>query len=250
MSQELRRKIEARRRIYLVRHGEVSYFDATGRPHPHRSVPLNEDGRKQALEARDALARVPIDRAVCTGLPRTQETAQIILAGRDLRPETLTALQEVSPGPFAKESLGSAFEAFFTNAFAGSASRESQFLGGESFGAFQDRVIPAFQALLADPAWKHLLLVAHGGTNRLLLLYALGADLTALGALEQDAGCINVIDVHEENRLVIRQMNLSPRRALELSPWTTTLEKIYLDHYEQAARAIESGAANGPRRTS
>ena len=106
MSQELRRKIEARRRIYLVRHGEVSYFDPAGRPHPHRSVPLNEDGRKQALEARDALARVPIDRAVCTGLPRTQETAEIILAGRDLRPETLTALQEVSPGPFAKESLG------------------------------------------------------------------------------------------------------------------------------------------------
>lgn len=37
-----------RRRIYLMRHGAVTYFDATGRLILPETVPLNEDGRRQA----------------------------------------------------------------------------------------------------------------------------------------------------------------------------------------------------------
>ena len=50
MSQQLRQNIEARRRVYLVRHGEVSYFDDAGTPHRPDLVPLNEEGREQARE--------------------------------------------------------------------------------------------------------------------------------------------------------------------------------------------------------
>ncbi|MDF3837831.1 histidine phosphatase family protein, partial [Cupriavidus basilensis] len=33
-----------RRRVYLMRHGAVTYFDATGRPALPELVPLNETG--------------------------------------------------------------------------------------------------------------------------------------------------------------------------------------------------------------
>src|SRR5258706_366845 len=39
-----------RRRVYLMRHGEVSYFP-DGRPVPPEGVPLNDEGRAQARAA-------------------------------------------------------------------------------------------------------------------------------------------------------------------------------------------------------
>ncbi len=59
-----------RRRIYLMRHGDVSYFDAAGRPFRPDTVPLNDAGRLQAEAAGRLLADVPIDRVVASDLPR------------------------------------------------------------------------------------------------------------------------------------------------------------------------------------
>nr|NDG07062.1 histidine phosphatase family protein [Oxalobacteraceae bacterium] len=36
-----------RRRIYLMRHGSVTYFDSHGKPVLPESVPLNDAGRMQ-----------------------------------------------------------------------------------------------------------------------------------------------------------------------------------------------------------
>ena len=40
-----------RRRIYLMRHGNVTYFDDAGKPYLPEAVPLNEQGRAQAEAA-------------------------------------------------------------------------------------------------------------------------------------------------------------------------------------------------------
>src|SRR5262249_23273360 len=57
-----------RRRIYLLRHGDVSYFDRDGQPHRPDTVPLNAEGRLQAEAACRALAEIPIDRIVSSDL--------------------------------------------------------------------------------------------------------------------------------------------------------------------------------------
>ena len=40
-----------RRRVYLMRHGSVTYFDEQGKPFLPEQVPLNELGRAQATAA-------------------------------------------------------------------------------------------------------------------------------------------------------------------------------------------------------
>src|SRR5215470_12890570 len=86
-----------RRRIYLMRHGEVSYFP-DGQPVPPEGVPLNEGGRAQARAAALALAEVSFDRVVATGLPRTEETAAIVVGKRGIVIEAEPALREIRPG--------------------------------------------------------------------------------------------------------------------------------------------------------
>jgi probable phosphoglycerate mutase len=124
------------------------------------------------------------------------------------------------------------FEERFIGALDGDLGREARFLAGETFGAFQDRVLPVFRALVDSPSWKEMLIVAHGGTNRVILLHALGAGLSSLGRIEQDAGSINVIDVSADGSLLVRLMNYSPYSPLKDGLRATTMERIFLEHLE------------------
>lgn len=237
--ESLRDRIARRRRVYLVRHGDVRYFDLHGRPYPAHTVPLSEAGRGHAAALRVSLRDTPLDRVVHTGLPRTIETAEAIASGRALRLEVCTELQEIQPGPVPRESAGAGLESHFTGAFRGAVSREARFLGGETFGEHHDRVMAAFEALLAQSDWKHLLLVAHGGTNRVLLLRAMGAGLESMARLEQEPGCLNVIDIHGPAEWLVRQVNYTPYSPLKHNVWETTLEKIFLEHYDGVIRSRE-----------
>src|SRR5271167_4261891 len=91
-----------RRRIYLMRHGDVTYFDATGRAIDPETVPLNAAGREQASAAGRVFAeqQIRFDRVIVSGLPRTVETAQRVLAetGQHIELEIEPALQEIRGG--------------------------------------------------------------------------------------------------------------------------------------------------------
>ena len=71
--------MSTRRRIYLLRHAEVAYFDEDGQPVAPDEVPLTPAGRHQAEQAGAALAGVRFDRVLTSGLPRTVETAHLVL---------------------------------------------------------------------------------------------------------------------------------------------------------------------------
>ena len=98
-----------------------------------------------------------------------------------------------------------------------------------AFGDFRDRVVPAFQALLADPGWQNLLLVAHGAVNRAILAYVLHAPIWAMAHLEQDAGCINMIDVDEQGFTIVRLLNYTPYNAAKQGLELTTMERYFLE---------------------
>src|SRR5262245_24537867 len=94
-----------RRRIYLMRHAETSYVDEHGNAIPDsRSVPLTARGRDQADEMGRMLASIEFDVAICSGLPRTRETATRVLAGRGIPIEEFPALEEIRPGHAVLES--------------------------------------------------------------------------------------------------------------------------------------------------
>ena len=94
-----------RRRIFLMRHGSVTYFDATGKPVLPETVPLNEQGRMQTTAAGRVFADASIrfDRVIISGLPRTVETAARVLAetGQDITPEHWPDLVEIKGGRLA-----------------------------------------------------------------------------------------------------------------------------------------------------
>jgi len=222
----------ARRRIYLMRHGDVDYFAPDGRPYRPATVPLNADGRLQAETAGRELAPVPLDRVVTSGLRRSVETAELVTKERGLIPGTQARLREIEPGQLLRSDiLRSLSQAQIEHAFLGSldggVTLDSPFLGGETFRELQERIHPCFDELLSDGNWRHLLIVAHGVVNRVLLARVLGSSLANIGTIEQDAGCLNVIDVDDSGRFLLRLLNHSPLNAMKIGIELTTMERLY-----------------------
>lgn len=220
-----------RRRIYLMRHGEVQYFDGTGKPFRPDEVPLTQRGQDQARSAGEWIGKVEIDRAIVSPLLRTKQTAQGVLGSRDINLDEEPLLKEIAPGKLRDLPMDpEAIQRIFTQAFGINITPQETFLGGESFGSLLTRVEQAIDQILATSNWTNLLIVAHGGVNRAILGRALGSGLASFGRMEQDPGCINIIDVDQENRMLVRMINFSPTNPIKEGHRLTTMEDLFAQY--------------------
>jgi probable phosphoglycerate mutase len=208
-----------RRRLYLMRHGAVAYFDADGRPTQPDDVGLTDEGLAQAEAASALLETVAFDRVLVSGLPRTVETARIVVPGAEL--EEWPDLRELR-GDRLSGIAPDELEAEFVHAFRGVVRNDKRFLGGETIGELFDRVLPALERLLADESWDTVLAVLHGGVNRAILSYALTGERIFLGHFEQAPGCVNVLDIGDE--WIVRAVNVAPLDLIHASTRMTTME--------------------------
>jgi broad specificity phosphatase PhoE len=205
-----------------MRHGSVTYFDANGKPLEPDIAPLNSRGVEEAQAAGALFADIGMafDRVIVSGLTRTVQTAEQVLAatGAQINVQHNANLVEIKGGnlsAIADADLKSTFH----DAFDGAVQEHHRFLGGESVGELLDRVLPEIDALRADAHWEIALLVLHGGVNRAVLSYLLTGTRHLLGGLAQSPACINVIDVGErKSDVVLRALNLSPTDYLQPAP--------------------------------
>jgi phosphoserine phosphatase len=236
-----------RRRIYLMRHGHVDYSaPEIARTGTTRHVPLTPLGREQAAAAGTALAEVPFDIALCSGLDRTVQTADIVLAAHpaplDLGIEP--GLEEVHSGAFIPFHTMRELDAGLAFTWEQAGQPGARFFeGGELYADASARAVRSIETLLAAPGWANALVVAHEGINRLLLGWMCGAGPAASIAFEQDLACINVLDfdlvpapsgdgggadlrVRIERRM-IKAVNITPYAWLKAGLHLTSFEAIF-----------------------
>jgi len=203
-----------RRRLYLFRHGAVDYIDENGEflGDPDL-VTLNSRGRSQAKAMADLFVEVHVDKAVCTGLPRTRETGLAILADRAVELEVIPALEEIRP---MKGEAPGGYDIVSDVAFSHwrAEQEDAAFLGGERYHDFYKRISAAMDALLCDTSWHDIAVFAHGGTNAAVLGWVTGVGLQAFGLLDQSTCCLNVIDFDFDDqdellRKTVRGMNIT-----------------------------------------
>ena len=154
--------------FYFVRHGESEGNAArvfTGQT----DSPLTERGRQQAASVADELANVKFDRIVSSDLSRTRDTAEVIATRHGIPVEVMPELREIDVG----ERTGKAFDE--TTALPGW--NEDGFVawpGGETLEEVLARTLGAIDRLTRENPGKTILVVGHGGVNRILLSHFLG----------------------------------------------------------------------------
>lgn len=224
-----------RRRVYLMRHGEVAYFDAAGKSVTSDTVDLTETGQAQAREMGALLADVPFDAAYHSAMPRTEQTARLVLSSRDdVALTALPELREIKAGDMSSLTRDEVRHEF-TYVMHRADEPGVRFGRGEVIAEFYQRITSAFQRLLLQPGWTKLLIVAHEGTNRVILGWMSGGGLASLGAFEQDPGCLNVIDFDVETRgetpaivrKYIKSTNLTPSNYSKFGNNMVAIEQVY-----------------------
>ncbi len=231
----------SRRRIYLMRHGHVDYFQEPedGSELDTTQVNLTPRGQDEAKKAGIALANIPFDKAICSGYPRTYQTAQGVLNGQpdSTRPELEidADLVELHAGDF---NIGHLLTEHSLTAAMRKAFRQAQDVsgtfgeGGESFDEAQTRAARGIMRLIDDTSWTQALVVAHEGINRVILSWIAAGDTSIMGALEQDLACFNIIDVdHAEDgslsSLTLKAINVTGWNAPKDGMNRLSLEEIF-----------------------
>ncbi|HEV8534811.1 MAG TPA: histidine phosphatase family protein [Candidatus Limnocylindria bacterium] len=154
--------------FYFVRHGE-SEANAARRFAGQSDSPLTPRGRRQAETVAAELAKVKFDRIVSSDLSRTRETAEAIAKRQGVGVEVIRELREIDVG----ERTGTPFDEarglpnWSDDGFVA-------WPGGETLDAVLARTLGAIDRLTRESPGKTILVVGHGGINRILLSHFLG----------------------------------------------------------------------------
>jgi len=157
------------RLFILVRHGQ-SALNATQRINGDPAVPvaLTEQGRAEAAALALQLSGIALDLCVHTRFGRTDATAEIALAGRDVPMEVEPLLDDIDVGDLEGRTIDE------YRAWKREHHRSDPFPGGESLDDAARRYARGARALLALDA-ERVLVVCHEIPVRYLLNAAAGS---------------------------------------------------------------------------
>ncbi len=190
-------------RLYLIRHGE-STWNAERRWQGATDPPLSGAGRAQALRVGEALRAVPVQAVYSSPLERAMETAAAVAAAHTLTAEPVAALREMAFGEW-ESLLSEEVEQRFGPLLREWWKRPEQtrIPGAEPLDAARARVMAALRAIMARHAGERVVVVAHGGVNKLIVLSTLGAPLSSFWRIKQDNACVNVLEYQDDRGRVL-----------------------------------------------
>ena len=67
--------------------------------------------------------------------------------------------------------------------------------------------MPVINEVVERHIGQDVLVVGHGGVNRIILLNAIGAPLAGMFNIEQNYGCLNIIDYYADGRATVKLLN-------------------------------------------
>lgn len=201
-------------RIYLWRHPEVLGSE-DGKFWGQTDVALTKHGKDQQKAVANYMAQRELSSIYCSDLQRTQLVADAIARAFKPRKQVtaLPQLRELCLGQWE----GMTYQEI-DNKYPGALTQRAEDLagyrieGGESLHDLAERVMPAFQEIVAENQGGRICIVAHAGVNRVILTKVMGAPLDRIFRLDQAYAALNVIDVFEDGLPLIRSINYQPAR--------------------------------------
>jgi alpha-ribazole phosphatase len=194
-------------RIYLVRHGEIEGNEVF-RYNGQVDVPLTPKGLDQYRQLAKRLREKPVSACYTSDLSRCALGADIICAELGIKPVQSRSLREISFGSWEGMSWQELEQKFPEEWRARLADLSNYRVpGGENLLDLSNRVMPLIHEIAGRHPGEEVVVVAHGGVNRIILLNIIGAPHSSLFRIEQDYGCMNIIDCYADGHSVVKLLN-------------------------------------------
>lgn len=202
--------------ILLVRHGETPW-NREGRYQGRTDIPLSDTGQAQVAALGKRLAHLPIHRAYASPLSRAKNTAEAILAGREVPLWLDAGLLEISHGEW-EGKLATEVELSHAEMFGvwrTSPGRHSPAgPGAETLGDVETRAWEVLEKACRDlGANDTALIAAHDAVNRVILCRVLGIPLERVWSFRQAPASLNVLAGPSLDELQVVRLNDSEHVA-------------------------------------
>ena len=194
-------------RMYLIRHGQVVGYDQP-RYNGQADVTLTDVGMEQYHMLKERLADSKISACYTSDLSRCSAGAEIICQNRGIEPVARRELRELHIGIWE----GLTWQEIKANWPDEWLARLADLVNyrvpeGERLLDVEARVMPVIREVVDRHKGQEVLVVGHGGVNRIVLLNAIGAPLAAMFNVEQNFGCLNIIDYYSDGRATVKLLN-------------------------------------------
>ena len=194
-------------RIHLIRHGQVVGFD-NPRYNGQADVALTDLGVDQYHRLKKKFAGIPLAACYSSDLSRCAIGADIICSDFGIEPVKRSELRELNIGIWE----GLAWSEINQRWPEEWQARMSDLVNyrvpeGENLLDVEARVMPVVAEIVERHSNQDVLVVGHGGVNRVILLNAIGAPLAGMFNIEQNYGCHNIIDYYADGRATVKLMN-------------------------------------------
>lgn len=194
-------------RIYLIRHGQVEGHEER-RYNGQTDVALTDLGGEQYHQLKDRLSDSRISACYSSDLTRCRVGAEIICRQFDIQPVFRPELRELNIGIWEgltwqeiQSRWPEEWQARLNDLV------NYRVIQGENLLDVEARVMPVVREVVERHRGQEILLVGHGGVNRVILLHAIGAPLVNMFNIEQNYGCLNIIDYYPDGRATVKLLN-------------------------------------------
>jgi len=192
--------------LLLVRHGETE-FKSECRYWGHTDVNLSALGIRQAQRLRDLLAAERIDAIYSSDLKRALVTAKIVDSKHNTGIITCAELREISFGELEGltfDEISQRYPEIARSWIEGKL--ELRYPGGESLGEFIQRLSNFADRLRTLASEQAILIVAHGGSLRLLICHLLGMGPQHWHQFQLGLASLSIVETHAQGA-VLRLLN-------------------------------------------
>nr|WP_307760480.1 histidine phosphatase family protein [uncultured Peptostreptococcus sp.] len=189
---------------YLVRHGQT-VWNTLGQTQGHGNSPLTELGIQQAKDLAEALKEYPIDIIYCSDLGRAVETAEIIGKELNIEIHTTESLREMGFGVWEGMPLRE-IEKIYPESFKmwRNEPEKVQIEGGETLDMIKQRQDKLIEELNEKYKNKHILLVSHSVTVRVMLLSFLESHVRNIYRIKQDNTALNIVEYRNYGPVIMK----------------------------------------------
>ncbi|WP_304205878.1 histidine phosphatase family protein [Peptostreptococcus russellii] len=189
---------------YLVRHGQT-VWNTLGQTQGHGNSPLTELGIQQAKDLAEALKEYPIDIIYCSDLGRAVETAEIIGKELNIEIHPTESLREMGFGVWEGMPLRE-IEKIYPESFKmwRNEPEKVHIEGGETLDMIKQRQDKLIEELNKKYKNKHILLVSHSVTVRVMLLSFLESHVRNIYRIKQDNTALNIVEYRNYGPVIMK----------------------------------------------
>ncbi|MFH0972265.1 MAG: histidine phosphatase family protein [Candidatus Micrarchaeota archaeon] len=191
-------------RLLLIRHGLTEY-NLQNLIQGSLETTLVEHGMHQAQDLARRLRDEKINAIYSSDMTRAVMTAKAVLKYHpNLKLKTFAELQERHFGEFEGVHYKAA-KRKEPRLLAQINYTDMDYVpkGGESWTHVQERAMKVINKLLKMHPEDTIAVVAHGGTNRVILASLIGLPLDRVAVFKQNNACVNVIDIKDKKVRIV-----------------------------------------------